>query len=46
MNSQDAYKLIFQGVFGIGHIMGDSAWGYLESEAAQVDLNDLPDELL
>jgi hypothetical protein len=45
MNSQDAYKLIFQGVFGIGHIMGDSAWGYLECEAAQVDLTDLPDEL-
>ena len=27
MRGTDYYKLLYQGVFGVGHIMGDGAWG-------------------
>ena len=40
MRARDAYKLLYQGVFGVGHIMGPGAWDYLQNEAKNVDLND------
>ncbi len=38
MRARDAYKLLYQGVFGVGHIMGPGAWDYLQKEAAGLDL--------
>ncbi len=46
MRARDAYKLLYQGVFGVGHIMGPGAWDYLQSEAKSVDLGDQPGEPL
>jgi len=46
MRASDYYKLIFQGVYGVGHIMGDDARLWLEKEAKEVDLAHQPDEPL
>lgn len=46
MRATDAYKLLYQGVFGVGHIMGDAAWERLEEEAGRIDLGDHPEEPL
>lgn len=46
MRASDAYKLLYQGVFGVGHIMGDGASERLEEEARRVDLEDQPGEPL
>jgi hypothetical protein len=46
MQARDAYKLLYQGVFGVGHIMGPGAWDYLQNEAESVDPSDQPDESL
>ena len=46
MRATDAYKLLFQGVFGVGHIMGDSAWEWLEEEAGRIEIYDHPWEPL
>ena len=43
---RDFYKLIYQGVFGVGHIISDSAKEYLVEEANRVDLKDYPNRLL
>lgn len=37
---QDIYKLLFQGVFGVGHIMGEDAHRRLLEEAGRVDILD------
>jgi hypothetical protein len=41
MRARDAYKLLYQGVFGVGHILGPSAWEYLQGEAAGLDIETL-----
>lgn len=46
MRATDVYKLLYQGVFGVGHIMGDDAWNWLEAEVEKVDLDDHPEEPL
>jgi len=46
MRATDFYKLLYQGVFGVGHIMGDAAWDWLRREAEGLELEDLPEELL
>jgi hypothetical protein len=46
MRGTDAYKLLFQGVFGVGHILGEGARRRLEEEAESLDLNDHPSETL
>ena len=46
MRVTDYYKLIYQGVFGVGHIMGEGAWGWLEREAEGLDMSEHPDEPL
>jgi hypothetical protein len=46
MRATDAYKLLYQGVFGVEHIMGDSAWERLEEEAGRIKINDHPWEPL
>jgi hypothetical protein len=40
MNADDAYKLLYQGTYGVGHIMDDTAWRRLVEEAGRVDLKD------
>lgn len=46
MRVQDVYKLLFQGVFGVGHIMGEDAYRRLLEEADRIDLQDHPWEPL
>jgi hypothetical protein len=47
MRATDVYKLLYQGVFGVAHIMGDDAWNWLEAEAEKLDLdNHLEEPLL
>jgi hypothetical protein len=46
MRATDAYKLLYQGVFGVGHIMSDSAWEHLEEEAGRIEIYDHPWEPL
>jgi hypothetical protein len=46
MKAKDVYKLLYQGVFGVGHIMGPGAWEYLQKEVAGVDINDQPGDPL
>jgi hypothetical protein len=38
MRARDVYKLLYQGVFGVGHIMGPGAWDYLQTEAQGLDV--------
>jgi hypothetical protein len=46
MRATDFYKLLYQGAFGVGHIMGDAAWDWLKKEAGNIDLNEHPGEPL
>ena len=46
MEARDVYKLLYQGVFGVSHIMGEKAWERLREEAERVDLLDHLDEPL
>ena len=46
MRATDFYKLLYQGAFGVAHIMGDTAWDWLGKEAVGIDPNEHPDEPL
>jgi hypothetical protein len=46
MRARDVYKLLYQGVFGVGHIMGPGAWDYLQGEASSIDPKDQPSDPL
>ena len=46
MRARDVYKLLYQGVFGVGHIMGPGAWDYLQKEAQEIDLKAQPSDPL
>jgi hypothetical protein len=37
---QDIYKLLYQGVFGVGHIVTEGAMAVLIEEASRINLND------
>jgi len=37
---RDVYKLLYQGVFGVGHIISDHAWEVIVEEAGRIDLDD------
>ena len=45
---EDVYKLLFQGVMGVGHILGDKdrAWRELKEEFERVDASEFPEEPL
>lgn len=43
---QDIYKLLYQGVFGVGHLLTERAWEILEEEANRINLNDHADDPL
>ena len=43
---RDIYKLIFQGVYGVGHILTGKAWDYLQEEAGRIPIEDYPDRSL
>ena len=38
--AQDIYKLLYQGVFGVGHIISERAWAILIEEANRINLDD------
>jgi len=40
MRAVDVYKLLFQGVFGVAHILKPEAWAYLREEAAGLNLSE------
>jgi hypothetical protein len=40
---RDVYKLIFQGIYGVGHIITGNARGYLMEEAGRIPLEGYPD---
>jgi hypothetical protein len=45
--AQDIYKLLYQGVFGVGHIISERAWEALVEEANRINLDEhLEDPLL
>jgi hypothetical protein len=46
MQAKDVYKLLYQGVFGVGHIMGPGTWNYLQNETKSIDLTDQPNDTL
>lgn len=46
MRARDAYKLLFQGVYGVGHLMGPEVWDFLQREAKSLDVKEQPGELL
>ena len=46
MRATDFYKLIYQGVFGVSHIITEGAWGWLEKEAEDLNLQEHPEEPL
>jgi hypothetical protein len=46
MEVTDVYKLLFQGVFGVGHILTKNAWDRLLEESERIKLNDHPEEKL
>ena len=43
---RDIYKLLYQGVFGVGHIISDHAWEVLVEEAGRIDCDDHSDDPL
>ncbi len=46
MEVRDVYKLLYQGVFGVSHIMGEKAWERLMEESERVAPMDHVDEPL
>lgn len=46
MRAVDVYKLLFQGVFGVGHIVSEGARKRLEEEAESLDIDGHPTEPL
>jgi hypothetical protein len=38
--TQDIYKLLYQGVFGVGHIVSERTWDILVEEAGRISLTD------
>ncbi|MBC8224569.1 hypothetical protein H8E65_08275 [Candidatus Bathyarchaeota archaeon] len=46
MRATDVYKLLFQGVFGVSHILSDGARKRLQEEAESLDIYDHPTEPL
>jgi hypothetical protein len=46
MRARDVYKLLFQGIYGVGHLMGPGVWDYLQREAKSLDVKDQPSEAL
>ena len=46
MQAVDVYKLLHQGVFGIGHLLNENARTFLEAEASTLILDEQPEEPL
>jgi len=46
MEATDFYKLLHQGVFGVGHIMVEGAWDWLKKEVEGLNLQEQPEEPL
>jgi hypothetical protein len=46
VRAQDIYKLLYQGVFGVGHILSDKAWKVLIEEVNRINLEEHKDDPL
>ena len=46
MRGTDFYKLIYQGIYGVGHIMGEGTWDCLVKESEKLDLKKQANEPL
>lgn len=46
MEAQDVYKLLYQGVYGVGHILSDRAWDRLIEESESINIDDHQEEPL
>jgi len=46
MRAADVYKMLYQGVFGVRHLMSEGAWDRLEAEARTLGLDGQPGEPL
>jgi hypothetical protein len=46
MRATDGYKLLFQGIFGVGHIIDEGAQLRLKEEAEAINKSDYPNEPL
>jgi hypothetical protein len=44
--AQDIYKLLYQGAFGVGHILSNKAWKILVEEANRINLEEHKDDPL
>ena len=40
IESQDVYKLLYQGVYGVGHILSEKAWDRLIEESERINIED------
>ena len=46
MEAQDVYKFLFQGVFGVGHILTEKAWERLIEESERINIEDHKEDQL
>lgn len=46
MRATDVYKLLYQGVFGVGHLLSEDARRRLQSEAESLHLDEQPEDSL
>ncbi|MCW4049529.1 MAG: hypothetical protein NWE89_07300 [Candidatus Bathyarchaeota archaeon] len=46
IQARDIYKLLFQGVFGVGHLISEKTWDSLREEAGRINIDDHPEEPL
>jgi len=46
LRAVDVYKLLYQGIFGVGHILGEGAFERLEAEARGLKMDEHPEEPL
>jgi hypothetical protein len=44
--TRDVYKLLYQGVFGVGHIVSEKAWDILVEEANKINLDEHKEDQL
>src|SRR3990170_2309710 len=46
LRSVDVYKLLYQGIFGVGHILGEGAFERLEAETRGLKMDEHTEEPL
>ena len=46
IEAQDVYKLLYQGVYGVGHILSEKAWDHLIEESERINIEEYQEESL